>query len=109
MAAEYNRRVTAAKAHSFACVRSHAVAVANTVSFPAARSVAVTRTGTSGSSPRRSMGRSRNPVYALTGTITLYSPLLNVYSALRDDAPAVVVPKVRARCFAKNQLAHPSP
>lgn len=43
------------------------LAASRTVSLPATRSAAVCITGTSGSMPRRSIGRSRNPVYALTG------------------------------------------
>ena len=48
--------------HWRAVCTNHLAAASTTVSFPWARSPALNRTSTSGSSPRRSMGRSRKPV-----------------------------------------------
>jgi hypothetical protein len=48
--------------HWRAVCTNHLAAASTTVSFPWARSPALNRTATSGSSPRRSMGRLRKPV-----------------------------------------------
>src|SRR4030042_3621284 len=60
------------------CSSRYCLAASSTVSRPLARSAAFCLTSTSGSSPRLSIGLSRNPPHALTGNCTLYRRFFRV-------------------------------